>query len=133
MGALNQKGGEGSDNQSELSRGRAVGKGTPLPLELGGRACAERGAGCAGGDAAGGPPRAAPAPSGACAAGARLGPMTAAPVSGAGPLPSLQHRTAPRINSAATPVCHPLKAPPPPRHTHIYIGVYTHVYGCKYI
>lgn len=50
-GVLNQKGGAGHDSQSEPSGGGACGKGTPRCPELGGRACAERWAGCTGGDA----------------------------------------------------------------------------------
>lgn len=67
MRALNQKAGEGSENQSEPSGGRVVGKGTPLPAELGGRACADPGAPAV-------TQRARPAPSGACATAGPAGP-----------------------------------------------------------
>lgn len=52
-GAFNQKGGAGSSDQSEASEGGTMGKGTPRLFVSGVRACAERWAGCAGGDAPG--------------------------------------------------------------------------------
>lgn len=134
-GALNQKGGAGHDSQSELSEGGVFGKGTPHSPMLGGCACAERWAGCAGGDA---PSPARPALSGACAKAGPWGPEQR--FGGIKTNPGEWSRGPPELswqqgttavtptNSSAARVCHPLKPPPPPQHTHTYIySVYKYI------